>query len=162
EGDGRGPFDLVLTGRNSVDADTGQVPPQLAELLDRPFATGVRELELLDDGVRVVCEHDDEWLTKEVRGPAVLSTAERLCDPAKRPPEARAAVPAERLRVVTAADLGPGPWGQDGSPTWVGDVRELPVERQRQRLDGPVDEQVRAAVAVLVARGALADDDHRE
>src|SRR5947209_5090555 len=33
-----GPFDLVLTGRNSVDADTGQVPPQLATLLDLPFA----------------------------------------------------------------------------------------------------------------------------
>src|SRR6476660_6991817 len=29
-----GPFDLVLAGRNSVDADTGQVGPELAELLD--------------------------------------------------------------------------------------------------------------------------------
>src|SRR5437868_1360236 len=28
-----GPFDLVLAGRNSVDADTGQVGPELAELL---------------------------------------------------------------------------------------------------------------------------------
>ena len=28
-----GPFDLVMMGRNSVDSDTGQVPPQLAELL---------------------------------------------------------------------------------------------------------------------------------
>ena len=38
-----GPFDLILMGRNSVDADTGQVPPQLAALLDLPFCTGVKE-----------------------------------------------------------------------------------------------------------------------
>ncbi|HZI39726.1 MAG TPA: electron transfer flavoprotein subunit beta, partial [Acidimicrobiia bacterium] len=41
-----GPFDLILTGRNSVDADTGQVPPELAELLDLPFLSGVRSLHL--------------------------------------------------------------------------------------------------------------------
>ncbi len=46
-----GPFDLVLAGRNSVDADTGQVPPELAELLDLPFLTGVRHLRVDgDDG----------------------------------------------------------------------------------------------------------------
>ena len=32
-----GPFDLVLAGLNSVDGDTGQVGPQLAELLDLPL-----------------------------------------------------------------------------------------------------------------------------
>ena len=41
-----GPFDLVLAGRNSVDADTGQVGPELAELLDLPFLTGVRHLNV--------------------------------------------------------------------------------------------------------------------
>src|SRR6266513_4964936 len=47
-----GPFDLILTGRNSVDADTGQVPPELAELLDLPFLTGVRTLDLEGRTVR--------------------------------------------------------------------------------------------------------------
>lgn len=155
EGEGRGPFDLILVGRNSVDADTGQVPPELAQLLDRPFATGVRELELGERSVRVVCEHDDEWVTKDVTLPAVLSTAERLCDPCKQPPDARAAVPADRLSTLTAAVLGPGPWGQAASPTWVGEVRVLPVERLRTRLDGPVEAQVAEAVALLAARGAF-------
>src|SRR3954467_14423937 len=39
-----GPFDLVLAGRNSVDADTGQVGPEVAELLDLPFVTSVKQL----------------------------------------------------------------------------------------------------------------------
>ena len=46
-----GPFDLVIAGRNSVDADTGQVGPELAELLDLPFLTGVRHLAI--EGVHV-------------------------------------------------------------------------------------------------------------
>ena len=37
-----GPFDLILVGVNSLDADTGQVGPELAELLDLPFAAAVR------------------------------------------------------------------------------------------------------------------------
>ena len=40
-----GPFDLVLLGRNSIDGETGQVGPEVAELLDLPFASGVRRLE---------------------------------------------------------------------------------------------------------------------
>ncbi|MCZ7526446.1 MAG: FAD-binding protein [Acidimicrobiia bacterium] len=150
-----GPFDLVLVGRNSVDADTGQVGPEVAELLDLPFATAVRELELRGGTVAVRCEHDDGWVEAEVDLPAVLSTAERLCDPCKVPPEGRASVPAERLRRLAAADLGEGPWGQEGSPTWVGPVRVHEVERLRHRLDADVESQVRAAVGVLVERGAL-------
>ena len=35
-----GPFDLVLCGLNSLDADTGQVGPEVAELLGLPFVAG--------------------------------------------------------------------------------------------------------------------------
>lgn len=154
-----GPFDLVLTGRNSVDADTGQVPPELAQLLDLPFATGVKELALGEGQVRVGCEHDDEWVDATVALPAVLSCAERLCAPAKKPPEERAVVPAERIRRLHAGDLGPGPWGQRGSPTSVGEVRVLEVDRACEVLSGPVAEQVDRAVELLEARGALLDEE---
>ena len=149
------PFDLVLAGRNSVDADTGQVGPELAQLLDLAFAAGVRELALVDGAVTVRLEHDDEWVEATVSLPAVLSVAERLTDPAKVPPEGRAAVAAERISLVTAADLGPGPWGAAASPTSVGDVRSLEVERLRRRFPGSVGDQVAEVVAALVDRGAL-------
>src|SRR5262245_1827420 len=38
--------DVVLLGRASVDAETGQVGPELAELLDLPQATAARRLSL--------------------------------------------------------------------------------------------------------------------
>ncbi len=157
-----GPFDLVLAGRNSVDADTGQVGPELAELLDLPFLTGVRHLSIDGDRVDARCELDDGWMQAEVRLPAILSTAERLTDPTKVDPPGRAAVPAAMIRTVAAAELGAGPWGLDASPTWVGPVKVMAVDRaRRRRLDAPLAEQVDAAVQFLVARGALETDGDR-
>ncbi|MDZ4825756.1 MAG: FAD-binding protein [Actinomycetota bacterium] len=158
----RGPFDLVLAGRNSVDADTGQVGPEVAELLDLPFMTGVRHLALDDQRLTVRCEHDDGWLDAELALPAVISCAERLIDPCKVDPAGRAAVPAERISRLTAADLGPGPWGQDASPTWVGPVTVMAVSRARQRWpELTVDEQITRAVPILTERGALTHDEQR-
>ncbi|MEY2449925.1 MAG: hypothetical protein QOH79_3401, partial [Acidimicrobiaceae bacterium] len=150
-----GPFDLVLVGRNSVDADTGQVGPEVAELLDLPFVTGVRQLDLGEGQLRVVCEEDDGQSERIVHLPAIVSTAERLCEPAKVDPEGRAAVAADRIRVLTATDLGDGPWGEDGSGTYVGEVRVLDIERAHVQLSGSVDEQVDEAVRLLVERDAL-------
>jgi electron transfer flavoprotein alpha subunit len=151
-----GGFDLLLLGRNSVDADTGQVPPQLASMLDLPFCTGVRELALVGDVLRLGLEQDDEWVDVEVQLPAILSCAERLTDPCKlTDPALWAAVDADRIRKITAASLGAGPWGQAGSPTSVGSVRTIAVERARAVVAGTVAEQVRAVMDTLTRRGAL-------
>ena len=151
-----GPYDLVLTGRNSVDSETGQVPPELAELLDVPLLTGVRELRVEGATLHARCEHDDGWVEAEVAFPAMLTCAERLIKPCKVDDAGRATVPAERIGRLAAADLGPGPWGQAGSPTSVGAVRVHEVDREGVVLDGPLEDQVRRAVDVLVRRGALA------
>ena len=113
-----GPFDLILVGVNSLDADTGQVGPELAELLDLPFAAAVRELEVADGSFRARLELDDGYAEVEGPLPAVLSTAERLCDPSKAKPEQRVVVDAGLIRCV-APDLGLGPddVGEAGSPT---------------------------------------------
>ena len=152
-----GEVDLVLCGRNSVDAETGQVGPELAQLLDLPFATGVKHLALEgSDRVRVGCEQDDAWLEATVALPAVLSVAERLIDPCKiKDPEVLAAVDGSRIERLAAADLGPGPWGQAASPTRVGEIKAESVLRRQVRLDGPMAEQVAAVVDVLRERGLL-------
>jgi electron transfer flavoprotein alpha subunit len=150
-----GPFDLVMAGRNSIDADTGQVPPELAELLDLPLAAGVKELQVFDGSLAARCELDDGWRSVRVALPALVSVAERLCEPAKVEPERRATVAPELIRRLSAADLGPGPFGEEGSPTSVGRVRIMEVERRRIRLSGPVDEQVAEAVTLLEEWGAL-------
>lgn len=150
-----GPFDLVLAGLTSVDADTGQVGPEVAELLGLPFASGVRELSVVGRRLSLLCERDDGTALAEVDLPAVISVAERLTFPAKHGPEERAAVDRAKLRRVGAAELGPGPWGEEGSPTRVGEIRLTERARLGRRLDGTLEEQLDALVAHLAERGAL-------
>ncbi|MCY3576751.1 MAG: FAD-binding protein, partial [bacterium] len=149
--------DLVMMGRNSVDSDTGQVPPQLAEILGLPFATGVRHFSLRGDRLELRLEHDDEWVDVAVELPAVVSCAERLCDPCKiKDPEAWATADGSKIHTVDAAELGTGPWGQEASPTSVGPVQMIDVERRRQMMTGTLVEQIDKAVAILAEGGALA------
>ena len=149
-------FDLVLVGRNSVDADTGQVGPELAHLLDLPFVTGARHLTLADGVLDIRAEYDDGWAQLRVALPAIVSTAERLIDPCKVDPAGRAAVSADRIRHVTAAELGPGPWGAKASPTWVGETRHISSTRiGRRDPAATVGQQIATAVAALTERGAL-------
>lgn len=141
-----GPYDLILCGLNSLDADTGQVPPQIAELLDLPFAAGVRRLELGGETLRLELEHDDERSLAEVALPALLSCAERLCPPCKvKEPEVWAEQDGGMITKLSAADIadgdlagtggtgteGTGLWGQEGSPTSVGEVRIVQTDRER-------------------------------
>jgi electron transfer flavoprotein alpha subunit len=153
--DQEGPFDLVLVGRNSLDGDTGQVGPEIAQLTGLPFATGVRVIGLTGEDLSLTLEHDDGTDEVEVSLPALLSVAERLCEPCKVPPPKRAEVPSDRIKVTTAAALGEGPWGQEGSPTRVGRTRLMHHDRTAKIVGGTPEEQAAEAVALLVERGAL-------
>jgi electron transfer flavoprotein alpha subunit len=153
--DQEGPFDLVLVGRNSLDGDTGQVGPEVAQLTGLPFATGVRVMGIAGEDLSLTLEHDDGTDEVEVSLPALLSVAERLCEPCKVPPPRRAEVPSDLIRVTTAAALGEGPWGQEGSPTTVGRTRLMHHDRAAKVLSGTPAEQAAEAVALLVQQGAL-------
>lgn len=149
------PFDLVLCGLHSVDADTGQVPPQLAEMLSLPFVAGVRTMDLTESGAIVGCERDDGWREVRVSLPSVLSVAERLCSPAKASLEARMAVPEAAIRRLRCVDLGEGPWGAEASPTRVGEVRELVSPRKRHVLRESLADVSRELVTFLEERGVF-------
>ena len=133
-----GPFDLILTGRNSVDADTGQVGPCLAELLELPFLGGVKRLEIDGGTVSATCEQDDrlvETRTALAGGAVVRRAPVRAVQGRARGTPGRGA--ADRIQRVTADELGPGPWGQAGSPTVVGELRVYDDSRRGVRLRRP-------------------------
>lgn len=154
----QGPADLLLVGKASLDAETGQVGPQLAELLDLPFAGAVRSLDLDIDArtARVLCEQDDGGCELVVKLPAVLAVAERCCRPAKAGPAAIEAVPRGRVVRLCASDLTvAGPWGELGSPTKVEKVVPVPHRRGGVVCAGPVAAQVDQALCLLEERHAL-------
>jgi electron transfer flavoprotein beta subunit len=75
--------DLVLMGKLAIDAENGQVPLMLAELLDWPHASFASKVELAADqkSARVTCEVDGGLEIVEVTLPAVITTDLRLNEP---------------------------------------------------------------------------------
>ena len=150
-----GPFDLVLAGLNSLDSDTGQVPAEAAELLDLPFAAGIRDLEVAGGAFTARLETDDGYCTVEGELPAALSTSERLCAPSKAPPELWVEVADDRIVRLRATDLDvpAESLGAQGSPTSVGPVRVLTATRRGLRAVS-----VAHAVELLQELGAFSDE----
>jgi electron transfer flavoprotein beta subunit len=76
-----GKFDLVLCGEKTVDGDTGQVGPEVAELLGIPNAAYVCEIrEITRDSIRVISDMGDKYLY-ELKLPALLTVTRELNSP---------------------------------------------------------------------------------
>ncbi len=145
-------FDLVLTGKYSLDAETGQVGPEVAELMGIPQVTGVRKLELSDGTIRAERESDEGFDEVECGIPALVTCAERLAQPIRLRPEAKEAGRLKPVATLRASDLDPDPakFGFAGSPTWVQEIRVLENPKTQCRfIDG--SDPVRAAQEVLEA-----------
>jgi electron transfer flavoprotein beta subunit len=73
---------LVLTGRQSVDGNSGLVPAGLAVKLGRPFVSQVAKvLDLTEDSITVVRALDEGMQTVRVRLPAVISVSKEINEP---------------------------------------------------------------------------------
>ncbi len=155
-------FDLIVLGKYTLDAETGQVGPEIAELLRMAQITGVRKLDIEGQTLHAERESDEGFDEVECRMPALLTCAERLIAPIKVTPAARDGANAKPIEVMRLADLGgdAGDYGKAGSPTWVEGVNI--VEQSHgpgRRIDGadPVraaDETVHALNELGVLGGA--------
>ena len=127
-------FALILCGRNSNDAETGQVGPEIAELLHVRFVGNVRKLDYERDGQSVVVERETEDGYELIRCPlpALVSVTEGLMEerfPSRQEMETARQDPA--IEEVAAAQLSSDSslFGVGGSPTSVAEIRV--VESQR-------------------------------
>lgn len=74
-------YDLILAGQTADDNETGQVGPQVAELLDLPLISSVIGLEVTGDRVVATRDMEDGHQTVESELPAVLLTSSGLNEP---------------------------------------------------------------------------------
>jgi electron transfer flavoprotein alpha subunit len=132
-------FDLVFCGKYSVDAETGQVGPEVAELLGIPQITGITKLEVTDGGrhIKATRGTDEGQEVMECELPALLTAEERLNRPGQTPAPALEAARERPVEVVTASDLAQDPtvFGFAGSPTWVSEIYSVATTRQPVMLD---------------------------
>ena len=140
-----GDVDLVFCGKQAVDGDTAQVGPEVATILDIPYATFVKHIERLEDGCLKVTRQTDEgteiW---KLPTPALITVLKEVGEP--RLPSLRHKMRAKKapISVWGAADLGlnPDDVGLCGSYTQVVRVFSPPRRTDRIMIEGTVEEQV--------------------
>ena len=74
-----GEYDLIICGRQTIDGDTGQVGPELAEMLDIPFVAYVSQIEEIAGGnirFRRMVEEGHEVI--ETTLPAVITVTKEI------------------------------------------------------------------------------------
>lgn len=124
-----GGFRLVLSGEKSVDGDTGQVGPEVAEHLNIPHASFVhRVVDVDEDSITVESDFGDGYYLVRLRFPALLSVSRPLTFRGEslepRIPKLSDVLRSRRARIeVWSADDVPGinfrRIGLTGSPTRV-------------------------------------------
>jgi len=98
-------FDLILTGRESIDYNGGQVASMVAELLDMPSVTNIKLLQL-ENGVATMereIEGGKELLTCPL--PLVGSATEGIAEPRIRNMRGIMSARTKPLAVVDAVDV---------------------------------------------------------
>jgi electron transfer flavoprotein alpha subunit len=159
--------DLIFCGRHSIDAETAQVGPEIAEMLDIPQVSAAQKVDLAIHNGKLaaiaVRETDDGSETLAAPLPALVTTAERLNEGIWPDEEAiqNASALSERYQVVTAADLNPDSslFGQQGSPTWVAGVEPDSYSREGRVLAGDdLQKLVDELFDILETKGLLAHD----
>jgi len=152
-------FDLIMLGKYSLDAETGQVGPEIAELLGIAQITGVRKVQIKDRTVVAERESDEGYDEVECALPAVLTCAERVAQPIRvkaGAAEQASGRPIETVRAATL-DSDPAHFGAAGSPTWVQEVRAVQTSHPKCRMIDAAnpEDAAREVVAALRAMGAL-------
>lgn len=147
-----GGVDLVLLGRQSVDADTGQVGPIVAEYLNMPQVTFAEELRFVDEhilyGQRLL---DGATQSVQVTLPAVVTVRSELNTPRYETPVNIQTSFEKPIDVWTEHDLDLDATriGQAGSPTT---VRKVYAPKREGRQTVQLSDDSATAVKELLAR----------
>jgi len=117
-------IDLVICGRQTIDGDTGQVGPELAEMLGVPFIAYVSKVEDIKTGLlRVQRMVEDGYETIEAHLPAVITVVKEINKP--RLPSLRGQMKAKSAQI----------------PTWT--AQDIGVEKERAGLAGSATQVVK-------------------
>ncbi len=125
--------DLIICGRNSTDGETGQVGPEVAELMGLPHISSVRRLELSEDRRTAIAERitDEGFQTLECDLPAVICVTEGVAPelfPNRQQMEEAGAKPVDEISCARLSGDA-SQFGSQGSPTWVNEIRLVEPNR---------------------------------
>ena len=147
-----GQYDIIICGRQTLDGDTGQVGPELAEMLGIPFVAYVSKVEeMADRHMRVQRMVEEGHEVIETSLPAVITVVKEINVP--RLPSLRGIMKSKGavIPVWTAQELGvdQGMVGLAGSATKVIKVFFPQRVSSSEILQGDLESQVECLMSKL-------------
>lgn len=130
-----GAFDLIICGEKTVDGDTGQVGPEIAEHLNIPHVAYVSHLEEANGKLTVTCDMESDRYVIESGFPLLISVTKDINNP--RLPSLKDKLNARKAKVLvwTSRELSDiadsNKFGKTGSPTSVNKIT-IPSEEGRK------------------------------
>jgi electron transfer flavoprotein beta subunit len=145
-------YDIIICGRQTLDGDTGQVGPELSEMLKIPFVSYVSKVEEIKDKyIRVQRMIEEGHEVIETALPAVITVVKEINVP--RLPSLRGSMKAKTAKIPlwTAADIGaePDKAGIPGSPTRVVKISYPKRTHKSEVLPGTLEQQIEKLVERL-------------
>jgi len=144
--------DLIICGRQTIDGDTGQVGPELAEVLGVPFVAYVSRIEEIDNGymrVQRMVEEGHEVI--ELPLPTVITVVKEINIP--RLPSLRGLAKSKSVTIpiwtAQELDVDKNMVGLSGSATRVIKVFFPQRIRRGEILQGELESQVESLVNKL-------------
>ena len=151
-----GGFDIVVTGTESADGATTQVPAQLAEWLGWPHLWNAVSMEKISaESLKVRTKAENEWSDYQIGLPCLLAVAREANKPRLTSLMGVMKAKKKPLTVWTRADLDveDGALGIGGSPTQPGAIFEPEMGRKGIVLTGDAEEIVNVLVEKLREAG---------
>lgn len=149
------PVDLILTGKMTIDGDTGQVGPGIARRLDIPPLTFVKKIESVNEKGKEMVVHrklPDGYEIIQSSLPCLLALEKEINEVSYSPlPNMIRAARYEPTiwSVKDLDDVNIAHLGLKGSPTIVGKMFSPPKPEGGKMIEGSPDQQVKQLVDAL-------------
>lgn len=152
-----GSYDLILVGEGSADNYSGQIGSRLAEILNVPQITFVRELRIDGNIVTAVRDMEDALEVVKTSAPVVVAVTSEINKPRRAPLTQILRASRKPLNLWTLKDLNitPNKVGHVASAIKV--IRNVAPEQERKGVifEGDTDETVGKLVDSLKKEGVL-------
>ena len=153
-----GPFDLILAGEKATDGETGQVGPEVATILDIPFATFVSGIEWAGTSLVIRRTIEEGMQLQRVPFPCLLTVLHDINDPGMPTLAGKMKGRRQEVRKFSSEilELSPSELGLQGSPTRVVRMSHPKIMRKTEFFSGNnLPKGVDRAVSLLREKGLV-------
>lgn len=152
----KGDYDLILTGKQAQDTDSGQTGIMLAEYLDLPCVSNVIAIEVLDETKISVSRLGDTGTEiVELTLPAVVTVSDSINEP--RLPAMRGIMMAKKKKIQTMdlAELGTTPDEVGAAKSEIAEFMKSETRQAGQKFEGDAAEITAQVVALLASEAKV-------